>query len=476
MRLFPKLTICLGLILAAGCSKPAPRDTPPIILFSIDTLRADHLSCYGYERPTSPTLDYLAEGGVLFEETIAQAPLTAPSHMSILTSLYPPVHGIRNYGDGILTTAALPEEIVTLPQFLRENGYLTYGFTGGAQIDGERGFARGFDYYGADFLTWENDRGRHQPDPDNFGELGKKIRQAVRRSRTEGKPLFLFLHHYLCHDPYVKGPEEIRQKFLDPPVPGLVKSAEDLDFTDNPKAVREQFLAGADPGNPEHYRHFIALYDGGVYLSDLTLARILDLLQEEGIGEEALLVVTGDHGEEFYEHQGVFHFQLFREVLHVPLVMRFPHGKYGGQRITQTVRSIDIFPTIADYLGLAGELPPIQGKSLLPAIAEGETFEGKPVSFSDDNEAVRFSEGNYTYSDHDRHGTPEWLFAQGDAAEANNLAKQEQEVTEEMRRRAQAIRAGTEEFRRELVGDSVPDQVTVSPEQIEQLRALGYLN
>lgn len=449
----------------------SPAALPPIILFSIDTLRADHLGCYGYRRETSPRIDSFAQDAVLFQETIAQAPYTAPSHMSIFTSLYPPVHRLINFKSDTRPGAAMNKTIVTLPQFLQAQGYLTIGLTGGAQLDGGRGFAQGFDYYGNDFYSWE---GEMRPTMEGLSAIKGTIKHWLRESRRENRPLFLFLHHYICHDPYVKGPPEYRQKFLDQRGGGLPRSVDDLDLPR--RGIRKQFFGKADWQNPDHLQHYIALYDGGVYFSDAVFGELMDLLKEEGLFDPALIVLFSDHGEEFLEHGGYLHSQLFRETLRVPLIVKFPGGEAAGRTVERPVEALDIFPTIADFLGMADKLPPVQGHSLLPVVRGKPGYEGSPVSFSNCLNWVRFCSDGYTFSNQPTGETPEWLFADGDIEENRNLAEVEKEVVSSMRTRAREIMEENRAFREKLVLEEDGRERQPSPEVINQLRSLGYLN
>ncbi len=468
---------CFLLLATTNCGRSENRDRDkslpdtPIIIFSIDTLRADHLGSYGYPRDSSPRIDSFARSGVSFHEAFAQAPTTAPSHMSIFTSLYPPAHRIKNtYRTGEVLNA----EIVTLPEFLQENGYLTVGLTGGIQVREESGFGRGFDYFGYDFYEWEDWNGEMRPTLENLTPIKNSIRKWIQKSRQSGQPLFLFLHHFICHDPYLKGPDEYRQKFLDRPVAGLPRSVDDLDLSAG--HIKDQFFENADPRNPAHIQHYLDLYGGGVLFSDVVFEEIMELLKEEGIYDPALIILFSDHGEEFFEHGGYRHFELFREVLRVPLIFKFPGDWQGGRIINQTVECLDIFPTLADYLGLSAKLPPIQGQSLLPLIRGEPGYAGIPVSFSNCLKYIRFSADGYTYSNKPTQGVPEWLFAGDDIEESRNLAETEKETLQSMRERAGELMLETLAFRDKVARGEDDQAIESSPELIRQLRALGYVN
>lgn len=445
-------------------------DLPPIIFFSIDTLRAGHLSCYDYHRPTSPRIDSFAREAVLFRDAIAQAPTTAPAHMSIFTSLYPAVHRLTNFKSSTRPGQPLNEAILTLPQFIQAHGYLTVGLTGGAQLDGSRGFDRGFDYYGSDFNSWE---GEMRPTIEGLTPIKETVKHWIRESREQGRPLFLFLHHYTCHDPYVKGPPEYREKFLDRPVPDLPRSVDDLNLAR--RGIRAQFFGKGDLTNPDHLQHYIALYDGGVYFSDVVFGEFIDLLKAEGLYDPALFILFSDHGEEFFEHGDYLHEQIFRETLWVPLIVKLPKGEYSGKTIAATVETLDILPTVAELLGLSDKLPPIQGQSLLPLIQGKPGYKSHPVSFSNCLKWVRFSEGGYTYTNWPSGNTQEWLFAEDDPEERINLAEVEEKVVASMRGRAQEIMEENLAWHQGLVLQDHNQQEKLSPELIQQLRSIGYL-
>ncbi len=470
----------LAALLGAGCGREAPRT--PVILFSIDTLRADRLGCYGYPRPTSPRIDEFARDAVLFESVLAPAPETAPSHMSIFTALSPAVHGVRNYRIDLTNGSVekvrgrtLSNRIKTLPEFLKAHGYLTLGLHGGGQIGEGMGFGRGFDLFDPAFDRWFRDEKGYLAQVDDLEGIEAELRRWIRRSREEGKPLFCFLHHYACHDPYLSGPEEIRQRFLTAPVPGLPRTAADIDFTDQTLNIREQFFRNIDPERAEHRWHFSDLYDGGVLLSDLVFGRILDLLREEGIYEEALVILLSDHGEEFYEHRGGLHWTLFRETIQVPLIIKFPGGDHGGKRVSVPVQALDVFPTVATALGLDLDERSLQGTSLLPLLTGGG-YRGNPVSFSGDALNLRFSQDGYTYMDQRIHHVKRRLFAESDPLERENLAEQLPEVLNRMREEARRIKAEHRARAQEIHAGEEPAASEADGAKLRELRALGYIN
>lgn len=362
------LTIYIQVIILSCFSSPSalssnpeelPSRKPNIILFSIDTLRADHLSCYGYSRETSPHIDEFSKDAALFNNTVSQSPITAPSHMSIFTSLVPPVHGVNNISE-LGLKHSLDEKIITMPQLLKRNGYYTVGLHGKGQVSGEMGFKHGFDKYLPTFSNWERGTGRRSASLKGLEKIIACIRKHVQHSAKNKKPLFLFLHHYLCHDPYTKGPKEFREHFFNTWVDGLKgRQAGDRDSA--------AFWAGVDLDIPQDYNRIISLYDGGIYYSDYVFKKVIDALKEEGIYDNSVIILLSDHGEEFNEHGGTRHGRLWVEHLHVPLIIKLPNNKHAGTIIEAPVRLMDLMPTIFEYLGVPISHP-IQGVSFLSLI------------------------------------------------------------------------------------------------------------
>ncbi|HOO77034.1 MAG TPA: tetratricopeptide repeat protein [bacterium] len=385
----------LGAVTAPICrsGKPAPSDRPPIILFSIDTLRADHLGCYGYSRKTSPFIDEFAREAVLFANAYSQAPITAPAHMSIFTALAPPVHGVNNISpEGV--KHVLNEKITTMPQILRANGYITAGLHGRGQIAGEMGFARGFDEYSPAFNAWENSGAL----PERLGTITGRIREWIQESRNNERPLFLFLHHYLCHDPYVKGPREFRARFLQGEAqsraPGGVPDA-------------DEFWKNVDLNDPRQRELIVSLYDGGVYYSDYVFKQVIDTLKTNNLYDDSLIVLLSDHGEEFNEHGGKTHGRLWIEHVHVPLIVKFPKGRFAGSVVADPIRTMDVMPTVLDLLRIP-VAEAIQGTSFLPLLTKRGNYSPLIVTYKTkshheviENYSVRIFKDGYVFIDHD---------------------------------------------------------------------------
>ena len=430
---------------------------PNLLLVSIDTLRADHLGTYGYPLPTSPTIDArLAGEGVTFTDAYSQSPKTTPSHMTLLTSLYPSVHGVELWENG-KPAHVLNPAVHTLAEVLENAGYATAAFTGGAQIDPARGFDQGFDLY----------------------TVGGQRRRALRwLGRHRWERFFVFYHTYDVHDPYLPPDEYIR--LFDPDYRGRV-----LDAVHRLRAqggmsvpawegISRRFWDSVDRNDPRDVRFVERLYDAGIRRMDgETIRPLLDRLDQLGLGRDTLVVFTSDHGEAFGEHGQFQHDDLYAGTLRVPLVLRWPGRLPAGLRIGSRGRLIDVMPTILELLGVSAP-PSLQGRSLTPLLHDayaGPGVEGAVSEYSDARVYESLRRGGLSYI---VDGPEERLFdLLRDPGERQNvLATRPAE--------AAAMRATLEGWRRNcralalLLG---PRGGTIAPsdETARRLRALGYL-
>ncbi len=377
------LGLIASVMLLAGCSESElPGDLPPllrdvdlpevsfelpaagphatrpynILLISIDTLRADRLSAYGFSRPTSPRIDALAKEGVLFEHAYSHSPKTAESHMSIMTSLYPEVHRVQNF---VKDTTPLSESVPTLATILDGAGYRTEAYTGGGNVTAPLGFARGFDHFG-EFTVYD-------PGGAAVERATTALRELARDRGEDAPPFFFFVHTFKVHGPYAP-PERYLEGFVEPgfedQIPGTHERLTAVfDAGDKPA---DAFWGSVDKHDPGHVRHIDELYQAEIRYTDDRLRALLAALDETGLGRDTLVVLLSDHGEEFMDHGHIRHERLYQELLHVPLIVRYPasdpDAAEPGTRIDAVVRMIDVMPTILEYVGIQ---PPahIQGKS-----------------------------------------------------------------------------------------------------------------
>ena len=360
-------------LLTVSCAPPAP-DTPPappnLLLISIDTLRADHLGCYGYHRDTSPRLDALAAESVRFTAAYAPAPWTLPSHASMLTGMHPYKIGFDNQW------RTLPEEAPVVAELLAQAGYRTAAFVDSQRngfVGAGRGFSRGFDHY---------QHAPHRSGGQRF-DMAATIDAAVAwlENRDPDRPFFLFLHTKSVHAvPSDDGCLDPRCFPYDKPEPYRFRYASSAEastswtspedgsgqaylWSQNAKILRGDLDPEAFPG--ERIEVLKALYDAGIYYVDLQIGRLLDQLRHQGLDESTTIVVTSDHGEAFLEHSLFMHQEVYDSLLRVPLIVRLPSAAGAiGRVIEHQVELADVTPTL---LRLAGaRIPEVLTGRLLP--------------------------------------------------------------------------------------------------------------
>jgi arylsulfatase A-like enzyme len=316
-----------------------------VILISVDTLRADHLGCYGYERETSPNIDILAEESVLFSNVYASSPWTLPSHVAMLTSL----HGVHHqvYHDD----ERMDPAILTLADLLRQNHFFCTAFTGGGFVSSVYGFSKGFDMY------QEGEGGVHRQDA--AGHLSGLVSEWLD-AHSQDKNFFLFVHTYQPHDPYAC-PEPFKNMFLSKDAKwghinlmGYLGGRSNL-FKPLPDADRQ---------------NIVDLYDGEVrYTDEALIGPLIQKLKHMDLYDSTLILFTSDHGEEFYDHKSWGHgHQLYDESLKVPLLVKFPGSRFRGTRISNIVSLVDVLPTILEELRIDSSELSIDGRSLIPVI------------------------------------------------------------------------------------------------------------
>ena len=418
---FGVLTLISGCRAAEVPSSPAVR--PNVLLVTIDTLRADHVGSYGHADASTPTMDALARRGVRFETSVVHAPLTGPSHASILTARTPLGHGFRNNSGYVL-----PPQIRTAAEDFRDAGYRTAAFVSAFPLDRRFGLNRGFETYD-DRLPRGNDR-RRTPYVERFADATTDA--ALHWLETAGAappagsaPWFLWVHYYDPHAPY-EPPADLAARFRQSP------------------------------------------YDGEIAFVDRELARLFGGLDARGEISRTLVLLTADHGESLGEHgEGTHGIFVYDATLRVPWIMAGP-GIAAG-RVSRTVaRSIDLLPTLADYAGL----PPrkdVEGRSLRQA-ADGREMPDEPAyaeSLYPELElgwaplhAWRTASVKYIKAPR-----AELYDLQKDAAETTNRAAEDPARVENLNRTVEAaLKTPT---------PSAP-AASVDPETAERLRALGY--
>ena len=447
-------------------SRPAaPAGAPDVVLIVVDTLRADHLSCYGYTAIHTPHIDRLAGDGIRYASTFSQASWTRPSIATILSGLYPSSHGAIHKAD------ILPDRVDTLAENLQRFGYRTVGFADNANISQAFNFQQGFDEYhylapSFFFLADESAaqlalysglrliRERflsHWVDVHHYYQPAEVVTAEVTSwlaGGAERRPFFLFIHYMDAHDPYMVHPFN-----------------------------GEGYARVANPNPPqavaERYRQ---LYDGGIVYLDEHLGALFDTLRTRNLYDRSLVILTADHGEEFQEHGGWWHgTTLYDEQIHVPLLVKPPGTSVAGRVIEELATSLDIAPTV-----LAAAQAPI------PAAFQGHVLpldDGQPPAhqsvFSEEDfegnvlQAVRTKEWKLITANNDnpRGLPPEALFdVVHDPRETSNVQTTQPAAAEILR--AELGRSTVEA--RAHAGASQQGGSDAATQ--ERLRALGYVN
>ncbi len=388
----------------------------PVVLISIDTLRADHLPAYGYGGVETPAIDALAADGVVFERAYSPAPLTLPAHASLLTGLSPPEHGLRDNTGYQLDAGRIDAgEVPLLPLLLKQAGYATGAAVSSFVLRRQTGLAQGFDVY-EDSIGFADGTGS----PQRAGQETLALAREWLREHG-GEPFFLFFHLNEPHTPY------------EPPEPFASRYA--------------------------------SAYDGEVAAADQVVGGLLEQLRELEVYDRALVLLLSDHGEGLGEHGEEEHgILLYRSTLHVPLLLKLPGAQRAGSRVAAPVQLADVVPTLAALLGLP--LARTSGADLLaasdpeapPRRLYAETFH--PRLHYGWSELASLVEGRFHYI----HGPdPELYDLVEDPSEARNLLASE-------RQRAMELRQHLATFERTL-----EPPATVDPATRERLAALGYV-
>ncbi len=390
---------------------------PNLVLVTIDTLRADRLGCYGNSKIETPNLDKIAKNGALFENAVTHTPLTAPSHASMFTGLYPTAHKVRDTGGFVLEASHK-----TLAAILQEQGWDTAAFVGSSVLKKHFGFDQGFEVYDDEMPKADSRSVAGESAERRAGEVVNKATAWL--TSQSGKPFFLWVHVFDPHSPY------------DPPAP-----------------FRERYRS--------------RLYDGEVAYTDRQLGRLFAAVARKSA--DTLIAVLSDHGESLSEHgeytHGVF---LYDSTLRIAFLLAGP-GVPAGLRVKQQARGIDLLPTLLELLG--GKAPQgLPGTSLAPA------FQGKPVSTAWSYEETLYPKINMGWAELRGIRTNEWKYIRAPKPELYDLVRDPAETTNVIASHPKEVRQF--EANLKTVISAGPENVTttmVNQRTLAQLKSLGYL-
>jgi arylsulfatase A-like enzyme len=452
-------------VLESGTRIP---ERPTLILISIDCLRADHVGVYGYQKPTTPSLDELAKDGVVYRRAASASSWTIPSHMSMFTGLPPFLHGVSESQDRYWagTAKKLASSVPYLAEILAREGYETAGAVSSVAMSQVYGFERGFGVY--------------RLHPANAAEVVDSALDLAQRAR--GREQFLFVHFIDAHWPYLPMVEfrNYSREFLDrfPPRP---KDISDL--------IRR--LSGkADGARPEDAVEALSLYDAAIAHVDHELGRFFRELGTLDLYDDAFILVTSDHGESFHDHQSWGHGRnLYQELTHIPLIVKWPRSSLKGEAHAP-VGHVDFFPTLLEAAGIPP--PPNEGLSLRVAFERGADASSSRALLMDVSWEDRFRRetmfsvrrGERKYVAVFPYGSPEEISwssllreelydLENDPLEERNLAPAGEEELGPFRESARAYLDAARAFRsRHRRGRDIE----IDPDVERSLESLGYVS
>ena len=415
-----------------------------VVLISIETTRADHLGCYGYKKNTTPFIDSIAKGGILFENAFAPQAITWPSVTSMLTSLYPISTDVRSQGQVLDYN-----KTQTMASILNSNGYVTAAFL-------------------AQFCT----AGDYHFNMKSCGDDAFITDQAIKWIKKNKDQKFFFWMHYMApHAPYDPPPKY--DIFTNKNYRGIYNgSYESL----NNVTLNKINLSYED------YNHIISLYDGEIFYVDNLIKSVYRSLENLGLSGKTIVVITADHGEDLYQHNHYFFHacSIYDSSLRIPLIFKLPDNSYSGRRVDSIVENIDILPTLLDMLKIKKHSP-FQGNSLLPLFKAdfNDEFDVALSEYEKDIFTIRTHEWRYIYNpnnitpsgipegDYYKVATEELYNHLIDPNEMLNVVAEYPDIAESLRKKLLNL---YKPLTKEIAPSKKADEKT-----LEQLRSLGYL-
>jgi arylsulfatase A-like enzyme/Tfp pilus assembly protein PilF len=411
-----------GLLASVPAAWAAPNPAPNVVFITIDTLRADHLGCYGYKQIRTPNIDALAADGVRFERAYTPVPVTLPSHTVIFTGTYPLLSGMHDFSANKLSPSQ-----PTLASVLKEKGYTTGAVIASAVLDSRFGLNHGFDFYYDHFDF-------NRLDESNLDEMERPGNLVTDQAlewlgQNYQKKFFLWMHLYDPHYPY-RPPAPYSEEYKDHP------------------------------------------YDGEIAFADAQVGRLIGFLKARGLYQNTIIVLSGDHGESLGEHGEKTHgFFIYNATLHVPVIIRLPGGA-AAKTVPELISLADLMPTVLQALKV--DVPAqVQGRNLLPLMTPKNEEEARslyaetflPRLHFNWSELRAVETENYHFIDAPK---PELYDLKKDPGEIQNLYPQKKAVAEEMRAKLATL------IREYSAGQELAEKTGLDPALMERLKSLGY--
>ena len=465
MRYFIVPLLALSLF---GCGSDGEQPSTPnaginVILLSVDALRPDHMSTYGYRRQTTPAVDQLAARGVVFDQAFTYWPKTRGSFAAMFTSLNASQHGLT------VRDRDLSDFNHTLAEALKEAGYRTVAAIDNGNLDGALGFAQGFDQYEQSWLKADNEIDRT--------EFLTQFAVDFLKDDSDSRPFFLWLHYVNPHAPY-DPPQEQLEKFRGD---GLIPRGPELDsVVGYHGGINRNMYVEGEP----HLGDYFDRYDAEIATTDGHIARVLEALDSSTFKSNTLIVFTSDHGESLGEHDYYFDhgFNLFNPCLRIPLIFCFPGIVPENERREAVVSTLDIFPTILDLSQLS--FPPnLEGSSLVPLLNRNKNEIHDKLYFQNDHHQLAITNGRLKLIAYPRTEDEarryELFDMYEDPGEVEDRYSDAESTVESFRSELERFRTRTvawqQETTRRRMGAPAKTDDQLSEDTLKNLEALGYV-
>jgi arylsulfatase A-like enzyme len=434
-----------------------------VLLLTVDALRPDHMSSYGYQRYTTPAIDAMATRGVVFDQAYTYWPKTRGSFAAMFTSLYASQHGLT------VRDRDLPDFNQTLAEILQEAGYRTAAAIDNGNLDASLGFSQGFDVYEQAWLKAESEADR----TEHITEFAVNF----LKDETDSRPFFLWIHYVNPHAPY-DPPQELLEEYRSD---GLIPRGREL----NPVVGyhgginRNLYVEGEN-----HLGDYYDRYDAEIRFADGHIGRVLEALEASRHKGKTLVVFTSDHGESLGEHDYYFDhgFDLFNPCLRIPLILYFPGIVPEGGRNQAAATTLDIFPTILDLAHVSFP-PELQGTSLVPLLNKSKDKLHDKLLFQNDQHQMALSNGRLKLIAYPRSEEQERRYelydTWQDPSELEDRYSDSESKVEPFRAELERLRTRTvawqQETTRRRMGAPAKTDDQLSEETLKNLEALGYV-